>query len=250
MHILIKTFDIYNDSNIIIAEGHDALYRCVTSDEEIHASLEFRLMGSDRLEAGKRYYILSETGETGPYRSETMICTESGPTAKLEVTTQITEAHREFVNKKVGGDAPYLQIQYTNYSATSFKISTHGANLWSGFSWLSQSPGDILRERSGRQTMAASQNYSSGVAFNSDIWLCWAGPGNNFGVWTHFNYQLLGLGDAPVWYVSTNGSNWALSNAQTSKPYTWDVDKVGYRIVGTPTAGHSSLFVDVVIQDR
>jgi hypothetical protein len=58
-----------------------------------------------------------------------------------------------------------------------------------------------------------------------------------------------GIGPRPIWYVTTNGSDWALAGADASDPYTWNSSALGYNVAGTPTSGSASLTVNVIITD-
>lgn len=243
---------IYNRNNELVLDNVQAVHSLSLQDGRITASLSIACADDNLFVIGESYYALSFSTGHGPFRSELVACLASGENPYFEWTAQLP-ADREHsgrpVPAAVGADEKYISIQFTNYSSQAFQRSTWGANLWDGFSWLTTSPGDTLSAHSGQEAIAASQNFDTFIAFNSGIWLSWAGRGTNFGVWVHFNYQIMGLGDAPVWYVSTDGSDWTLAGTNPSTPYTWDAAKVGLKIVARPTAGHSSLFVDVIIED-
>ena len=243
---------IYNRNNELVLDNAQAVHTLSLQDGRITASLSIACTDDNLFAIGESYYAFSFSAEHGPFRSELVECIRSGENPYFEWTAQLPAEHGEAgasAPATVGADEKYISIQFTNYSSQAFQRSTWGANLWDGFSWLSTSPGDTLDAHSGQQAIAASQNFDAFIAFNSGIWLCWAGRGTNFGVWVHFNYQILGLGDAPVWYVSTDGGEWTLAGKIPAEPYTWDAAKVGFKIVARPTAGHSSLLVDVIIED-
>jgi hypothetical protein len=105
--------------------------------------------------------------------------------------------------------------------------------------------------------MAASQILSGIDTGPYDIWLTWCNPstGSRFGTRLYVPFQMIGIGKAPYWFISQDddgGSpsepSWTSSGSDPSYPYTWPTS-VGYDIAATPTAGHTSLSIEVLIQD-
>jgi hypothetical protein len=152
---------------------------------------------------------------------------------------------------EIGSDDASMLINYLNFSPTTFDRSTYGSMLQYGFGSLTVAPGPFLQAMSGQQAIGANQLLNVLDEGPADILLCWSAQTFNFGVWIHFNFQMFGLGPRPVWYVSTNGSNWVLAGSDPAFPYTFEESQVGgLKIVATPTSGHSSLTVNVVISSK
>lgn len=202
---------------------------------------------ADALAAGDSYYVVGLQPDGYPFRSEA-VQLQSAKGGALVLAGSIALGDR---TAAVAADSQAdMLINYSNYSSTSFSLSTNWSNLQDGFGGLTSSPGPILQASSGHQSMGANQLLSTLDEGPADIGLCWA-AGYNFGVWIHFNFQMLDMGPRPVWYVTTNGSAWVLAGSDPSNPYTWDASQVGgLKIVGSPTSGHSSLTVDVVISNQ
>jgi hypothetical protein len=99
--------------------------------------------------------------------------------------------------------------------------------------------------------MGASQILGWVAEGPADIWVTWTNynTGKIFGTWIHFHVQVFRIGSEPIWLVTTDASNWQPSGSDPSFPYTWDFPAVGLDITGTPTSGHSSLSINVTIQD-
>lgn len=150
-----------------------------------------------------------------------------------------------------------VSITFTNYSQTTFQRGYWGWQLQAGLGSLNQSPGPTLQAQSGSQVMSASEILSTLATGDYDIFCTWADvtTGARFGVMIHIPVQVFDIGTAPYWYVSYDNQglvneapNWVLSGDDPSYPYTWPTS-IGFNIVGTPTAAHTSLSVEVLIQD-
>lgn len=241
---------VYNLKNEVILSDAQAILEQQKTDNSFNTSLS--ISGGNlvsQLEVGESYYAIGFEDNL-PTRSETVQCiaASTNPTFKGKVV--YPEKPQGFTPKNTiraaASDADML-IKFTNYSSTQFNIGIHGANLQDGFGGLTNSPGPILLANSGVQSIGASQLLSTLDEGPADIYLEWVN-GIKFGVWIHFNFQMFDLGPRPIWYTTTNGSPFVLSGTDPSTPYTWDPTKVvGFKIVGTPTSGHSSLTVDVTI---
>ena len=150
-----------------------------------------------------------------------------------------------------------VSVSFVNYSQTSFQRGYWGWQLQEGLGSLEQSPGPTLQAQSGSQAMSASEILSSVATGDYDIFCTWVdlATGSRFGVMIHIPVQIIGIGTAPYWYVSFDNEgtsnvapNWILSGGDPSYPYTWPTS-VGFNIVGTPNATHTSLSIEVLIQD-
>lgn len=154
-----------------------------------------------------------------------------------------------------------VTITFTNYSKVAFVrgywglspsvVDTGGVNE-------NQSPGDTLQSESGSQIFAVSKTLSTFLTGDYDMYCMWADPktGMRFGVCIHVPVQVATfIGTAPNWFVAYDNKgtvnlppDWLTSGSDPSDPYTWP-SSVGLNIVATPTAGGSTLTVDVMIQD-
>lgn len=198
---------------------------------------------------GESYYVVGLNPDGYPCRSEVVKCTSANGDFSGEIPFPAKPDGYVKAEVAAASSEADILITYSNFSSTEFDRSTWGSNLQIGFGGLTNSPGPILMANSGQQSIGASQILSAVDEGPADIWLCWA-QGINFGVWIHFNFQMFGIGPRPVWYVTTNGSDWALAGSDPSDPYTWNESAVGHKIIGTPTSGHSSLTVEVVITNK
>jgi hypothetical protein len=239
---------IYNSANEAVCHKSTGFL----IEKKTHNSFDTRLHLSTpkfaKLKAGESYYAVGTKENGGPVRSETVICVVPGPKPIFEGSIPFLETPKDFKpGLSAGSDADIL-IQYVNFSSTQFQRSTWGFNLQTGFGYPTNSPGPILLANSGQQSIGAAQRLGWFDEGPADIYLCWA-SGSNFGVWIHFNFRMWGIGPRPIWYVTTNGSAWALAGGDASDPYTWDSSALGYNVVGTPTSGSASLTVNVTITD-
>jgi len=235
---------IYNlDNQLVLANASGKLNE-EKSANAFNTTLNLSNAATNKLSVGDSYYAVGLTEGNKPVRSETVKCIQDGATPTFEGSIPFPQQPSNFA--ALGGSEADMLIQYNNYSQTTFDRSTWGANLQYGFGGLTTSPGPTLAAGAGQQSIGANQILSSVDEGPADVYLCWA-QGINFGVWIHFNFQMFGIGPRPVWYVSTNGSAWALAGSNPADPYTWDSSAVGFNIVGTPNSGHSSLTVSVVI---
>jgi hypothetical protein len=244
----LKNVTIYNLKNEIICSSVDGTLNQGKSAQSFNTNLNLSVKEPSKLVVGQTYYAIGLNEDNVPMRTEKISCKIAGNNPSFEGSIKFPEKPVDYQPKRATADASDadMLIQYTNYSSTQFDRSTWGANLQDGFGGLTNSPGPILIANAGQQSIGASQILGALDEGPADIYLCWA-SGINFGVWIHFNFQMFGLGPRPIWYVSTNGSNWALAGSNPADPYTWDTSAVGFNIVGTPTSGHSSLTVEVTI---
>jgi hypothetical protein len=239
---------IYNSANEAIC------HKCTGTlvEKKTHNSFDTRLHLSTpklaRLKAGESYYAVGTRQNGGPVRTETVTCTIPGPKPVFEGSIPFSETPKDFKPGLAAASDADILIQYTNYSSTQFQRSTWGANLQTGFGYLTNSPGPTLLANSGQQSIGAAQRLGWFDEGPADIYLCWA-SGSNFGVWIHFNFRMWGIGPKPIWYVTTNGSQWALAGSDAADPYTWNSSALGYNVAGTPTSGSASLTVNVIITD-
>jgi hypothetical protein len=157
---------------------------------------------------------------------------------------------------KADDSSATLVMTFTNYSGTSFSLDNYYYDISKVAGVIQQSPGSTLQAQAGVQTLSEYQVLSGFESASADLYTIWYDPstGWRFGVMIHGPYQLFGIGKAPYWYVMSDtqpvGSeaNWVLSGDDASQPYTWPSD-IGFKIVATPTAGHTSLSIEIVIQD-
>ncbi|MEK6423458.1 MAG: hypothetical protein V4801_28050 [Burkholderia gladioli] len=151
-----------------------------------------------------------------------------------------------------------ISMTFTNYSQTTLQRGYWGCELEDGFGSLNQSPGPTLIAESGQEVMSASQILSSLDTGPYDIECTWVNTQTNerFGVKLYVPFQMLHIGKAPYWYVSYDQEgmnntepNWISSGSDPSDQFTWP-QSIGFNIVATPDAGHTSLSVQIVIQDQ
>jgi hypothetical protein len=240
----LRNLNVYNLKNEIVISNSIGLMKQEKTKDSFNTALRVSRATGSRLKVGESYYAVGIREDGLPTRSEMVQCKSLGSNANFEGILKFPDKPIES-NALAASDADIL-IQYTNYSSTQFTRSTWGSNLQDGFGGLTNSPGPLLAANSGQQSIGASQILGALDEGPADIYLCWA-AGINFGVWIHFNFQMFGIGPRPIWYVTTNGSAWALAGSDPADPYTWDSQALGYSVIGTPTSGHSSLTVSVVI---
>ncbi|WP_143273368.1 hypothetical protein [Azospirillum palustre] len=152
---------------------------------------------------------------------------------------------------------PDMEIRFLNYSATPFYRGYWGWILEAGVGSLNTSPGTELIAESGSQVMSASEILSTVADGPYEIYCTWYNPNTKarFGVRIHVPLQVADIGTAPYWYTSydNNGGentapNWTTSGDDPSQPFTWP-GSIGCNIIATPTASHSNLSIEVLIQD-
>lgn len=249
----LKDVTLYDLTNQPILSCADAGTLCLDrTRSSIISELILPRTPTDHLVAGQSYYAVGLSDQGHPVRSETLIFrSTSGEYHRFNGEFPLSLPAGQRKDSDVG--SPAMLITYTNYSTTTFSLSTNWSNLQDGFGGRTVSPGPTLPANGGQQSLGADQLLSIVDAGPADIGLCWAEPTGlyNFGVWIHFNLQVLGIGPRPIWYVSTNGSDWTLAGSDPSDPYTWTASSVGgLNITGTPSSGHSSLNVSVVISNQ
>jgi hypothetical protein len=240
---------MYNLQDEVVLSGVSGMFTQSKGADSFDTTLELSSDGEHRLAQGGNYYAVGLAQGNVPVRTEVVQCLKTGTNSSFKGSVKFPEKPQAYEAKSAsveGDSGADILIQYTNYSSTQFNRSTWGSNLQVGFGGLTTSPGPTLLANAGQQSIGASQILGTVDEGPADIYLCWANS-INYGVWIHFNFQMFGIGPRPVWYVSTNGSDWQLAGSDPSDPYTWDASSVGFNIVGTPTSGHSSLTVSVII---
>lgn len=148
-------------------------------------------------------------------------------------------------------------MKFTNYSPTEWTRSVNGSSIDAVMQNLTHTPSGHLKANSGVEQLGADQSILSFVATGYiDLYCCWYDPSTTerFGVKIHIPLQVLGMGTAPYWYVMSDKTsninaapNWIKAGNDPADSYTW-TNVSGYKIRGTPTASHSSLSVDVIIE--
>ncbi len=110
---------------------------------------------TNHFKVGESYYAIGSTENGSPVRSETVVCKVASPHPVFEGNLTLPEPG------KGGNPAPLaggdMMIQFTNFSSTTFSLSTHGANLQKGLGGLTTAPGPYLQTISGMQSMSANQ---------------------------------------------------------------------------------------------
>jgi hypothetical protein len=246
----LSNVSIYNLKDELVLSKSSGYLNQHKDQSTFKSNLKLSGAEDNQLTIGESYYAVGIGENNMPVRSEIIQCSKTGTSPVFQGSFTFPDKPEKAKPGDLAGAASEadMLIEYTNYSSTAFNLSTWGANLQYGFGGLTNSPGPILLAHSGQQSIGASQILGVVDEGPADIYLCWA-QGINFGVWIHFNFQMFGMGPRPVWYVPTNGSDWKLASNDPATPYTWDPSAVGFNIVGTPTSGHSSLTVSVVITD-
>jgi hypothetical protein len=247
--VKLSSVSVYDLQDEVVYSKSNGNLNQEKSDSSFNTSLDLSF-GEGSLTEGESYYAVGLGEDNSPIRTEMIKCVVAGNSPTFEGSIIFPQKPQNAGQKgtlKAASEADML-IQYTNYSSTQFDRSTWGSNLQEGFGGLTNSPGPTLMANSGQQSIGASQNLSILDEGPADIFLCWS-KGINFGIWIHFNFQFVGQGFRPIWYVSTNGSAWRLAGSDPSVPYTWDPLAVGFDIVATPTSGHNSLSVNAIITD-
>lgn len=203
----------------------------------------------NHFKVGENYYAVGVTENGMPLRSETVQCKVAGPHPVFEGKLQLPPLP-DSKTPSAASSKGYMSIEYTNYSGTSFDLSTNGSHFEKGLGGLITAPGPVLQANSGQESMSGDQILSGLEHGDSNIYLCW-GQNNYyyFGVWINFPIQVLRIGKRPYWYVTTNGGAWTLSGSDPAYPYTWNTAEIPYNIVATPASEHTSLSIQVVITD-
>jgi hypothetical protein len=244
----LKNVSVYNLKNELVLSGCSGTLNQEKTDTSFNSSLGLTVTAAGKLTAGESYYAIGTTDDNNPVRSERVTCITAGDKATFEGSIPLQK--KSTTASAAAASEADIQIKYTNYTATQFNRGSWGSNLQLGFGSLTNTPGPTLAAKSGVELIGASQMLSTLDEGPADIWLEWYAGSVRFGVWVHFNFQFAGAGYRPEWHVSTNGSAWAPNGDDPSVPYTWDAGAVGFKIVGRPTSGHSSLMIDVTITTK
>jgi len=150
-----------------------------------------------------------------------------------------------------------ITLTFANQGATPFVRGNWGWVLEAGFGGLDSTPGPVLDANGGVQSVAAARIPTGIHTGPNYIWAAWVHPETQrrFGVQIYLPFQMSSSGKPPYWYVSldTLGTidqepDWEVSGDDPADPYTWPPD-AGFTIVATPTAAHTSLDVNVLVQD-
>ncbi|HLO93073.1 MAG TPA: hypothetical protein VK195_02045 [Burkholderiaceae bacterium] len=246
----ISIFDQHDDH---AAWATTAIYRVEKGDRTIHEELSFPEGMNGTLDAGRKYYALVMTDELKPIRTHDLSVREDNDGAVTLVGTHESRLHEitEAASGRpgVGSDEPFIGITFFNYTKKKYTDGFWGFDTYSDLlAWLSISPTGTL-DPDGTARIAASHRMASFYAGGTKIYLGWGYLG--FGVLAYFKEQAFGLGPAPVWYVwqpSNKDNKWEISGKDPSRIFECIAD--GNRIKATPTAGQSSLFIEVSISPK
>jgi hypothetical protein len=150
-----------------------------------------------------------------------------------------------------------ISITFTNYSTTAWTRSISGSETDAVLQNLTKSPGPVLQANAGVEAIAADQSALSFIATGAiDLYCCWYDPasGQRFGVQLWYPVQVFGIGKAPYWYVMSDRgkgigdpADWQNSGDDPSYPFEWST-VAGFKIRASPTAGHTSLDIEVVVE--
>jgi hypothetical protein len=148
-----------------------------------------------------------------------------------------------------------LQVTFTNFSGQTLTRDFWGQFYEVGLTTTVNSPAAVLEKDGGQTTFANDQMFNSLDQGPLEIYCTWLQPsGARFGVRLRAEFQMVTIGQAPHWYVSTDYStgtapNWVDSGSDPSIVYS-NADWGGIAIDATPTAQHTTLSVDVIFKAR
>lgn len=235
---------IYNLKDQLVAGDFTGTLDQLLKKSSFESYLQLDGEHTNHFKAGESYYATG-TAENGmPVKSETVVCRVAGPHPVFEGKLKLPEPGKG--SDPAPLDSGYMDINYTNFSSTTFDLSTNNYHLQGGTGGLITAPGPTLQAVSGMQSMSANQALSSLEHGDAFILLCWANY-QNFGVCITFPVQVVHIGKRPYWWVSANGSPWVLSGKSPADPYTFPTSEVPWNIVAQPTSEHTSLTVNVTI---
>ncbi|MFT3824170.1 MAG: hypothetical protein QM731_09630 [Chitinophagaceae bacterium] len=237
---------LYNLRDELVADQLSGTLEQQLNNSIFESYLKLDGTHTNHFKVGERYYAVGVMENQRPVRSETVECKAASPHPVFEGKLKLPEPSK---GQKAGPESTgYMSLAYSNYSSTSFDISTNGYYFEPGMGGLTTAPGPVLQATSGLETMSGSQELSTFEHGNAGIYLCWA-SGYNFGLWINFPIQVLTIGSRPYWYVSYNGGAWTLSSNNPANPYTFPTSAVPWNIVATPTSEHTSLSIQIIITD-
>lgn len=149
-----------------------------------------------------------------------------------------------------------LNIYFFNYSTTTFNVDQNSdANLQVGGNSVISWPNAPLEAISGEQTCQISENLSKIAVGPSDFYFCWNNGIWRFGVKIIADTQVLGMGDRPYWEIMYDQNinspeiNWISNGDSPGDQYMWPTS-IGFNIVATPTSGHQSLSINVIVKNN
>ena len=148
-----------------------------------------------------------------------------------------------------------LTIQFLNYSKKQWNPDKNKQELQYLGNSIQTWPNGPLLALDGEQTCIITQNLAKIDTAPSKFYFCWNDGIWRFGVKIHAYFQAFYMGDRPTWEImydqyinSTAPINWIQNDNSPGVQYTWPTS-IGYQIIATPTSGHGSLEVQVVIND-
>lgn len=150
-----------------------------------------------------------------------------------------------------------ITLKFFNSSATLLNLSGSytGYGVEKGIGSLSTQPSQTLMAGAGSTTMEMDENALSNIV-GGYAWInCgWVNPATDyhFGVKIYMPVQVLHMGDRPYYQIAqntqANDPPWTTPVDDPSKPYTFSPQH-DFKIVCTPTSGHTSLVVSVQISN-
>ncbi len=249
--IIIKEVSLYDENgNIVLANANGDLTQQL-SDSSYTTLLNLsggEVLNKTLLNKDKIYYAIGLKDNDVPVRTELVHFLGQDYNGAFRDVIDISQQQKKDESLLGGGAGGDMSMRFSNYSTTEFELAWKQADLQYGFGGLTTSPSPILKANAGMTSMGASQFLSTLDEGPAQIICCWDGGGIQFGVWIYYSFQFAGLGNRPTWYVQANNGPWAPSGSDPSIPYTWP-KSLGFEIIATPTSGHSSLSVEIVINN-
>ncbi len=240
---------IYNLKDQLVANDFTGTLDQQLNNSTFESHLKLDGEHTNHFKAGESYFAIGTAENGRPVRSETVVCKIAAPHPEFEGKLKLPDPGKSKEPAPASGKG-YMEINYINYSGTSFDLSTNGSHLQKGTGGLITAPGPVLQANSGQESMSADQLLSGLEHGDSLIWLCWQQTGYySFGITIEYPVQVLHIGKRPYWLVAYNGGGWTLSGSDPAYPYTFSTSAIPYNIVATPTSEHTSLTVQVVITD-
>jgi hypothetical protein len=141
-------------------------------------------------------------------------------------------------------DGASYSIIFENYTEDTFPLIYWGADLQEGFGYLVTQPSGDLTS-GGTQSLSFTQILNSVDVGPMDGYILFSTPdGQNYiGITLQVPFQLFEIGPAPYYQPAQNGT-WGPD--LTSQPFKYP-SSFGYSISVTPTAGHTTLSVLVIV---
>lgn len=241
----VSNVTLYDESNNIVLVNGAGYYKVERTDTAYNTSLVMSEFTVNSLQMGGTYYAIGTMADNQMFQSEKVQLVSNTLefilTGSISINPNATPPSRP----PRAADTSDIEIIIANRSGVTFSLYQQ-SDLQYVLGGLTQSPGPTLPSM---QTafMGASQLLSSLDEGPADIILIAYTPGNTqgIGIWIHFNFQFMGMGDRPNWKIY-DGS-WKPSGTDPSTPYTFDTS-IGFKATATPTSGHSSLTVNLLIE--